>query len=1170
YLITASTAVGTLLLLFAIWPSKTSQLLARIVAPFANIGNVQATDMTVTPGDTVVAAGDPLRIELAIADDRVKTANLLRLDDKRSETSLRMKTLSADAEGNPRFYLSVPSVTENFRYRLHSGGAISRYYDVKVVPRPTVEEFEIHYEYPSYLSRVPRTETGKSGKIKGLVGSRVRLVATTNTPIESAQMTIAGMKSHPAELVAGESGSTRCTWEFDLTDELIVARTWTLQLKDKHGFVNWPAEYLIQAVKDAPPSIVIIDPQEKQLRLKRTDTLPIQFRVEDDFGVRQISLLATIDGKPYKAHPIPLSGQSSETSIESSTLIELARLARKTTRQMTFQLQADDYRSEQAADSEAALSEIVTVTLDETAESYFEKQSALEYSSVREILKSVLADLQEAKQKTEGLDQLVQTEGRLETTTVERIDQVRDLTGQAEEALRELGKSLPDTSFVALATEVIDLADTDVKSARAQAGRIKLTDLPEERVEHSKHSDQHVAQAIVRTEKLLADLDQLWELIQKIADLTELAAQQQELADELAETDFKDLPELPFTEEQMDLAEQIAESIQAAPETLQEVLEAFQQEAEDLVAKAQELSEQQEQLAELTETSKQPELDPEQLREQIAKAIEKQQEAIANETAKLDEQIEDSNKAGEDKSSALSAKPKDVLNHVKDNKFPEAAKDAAKATDNLNKAADALAQNQPVPDLPEDNADPKGHDPQAGTPPKDSPAGTDPADQPASKSGDDPANPDPNATPPKTDSPQGKPEKGKPEPGTPEGEPSAKSEPAKPAEGDPLGEINDPGKSAAKSGEKPEPGEGDNPQAAPPGKADPVPAAQLAAKAADLAMRQAEVAEQLKALAEGKLDKALELMQENVAAETKGLATKTDALALAMKLLNETPQAKEQAAQAAAQVTQAASEATQAEQKLASLAPAPATGDAPEPVEPAEAGTPPQAQPAQVANAPEAQQTKAEAVVNQKQASQALANASQNLQNLAQQIAEQATAMNLPEPAAGSPVAAAAAGDLAEALANAAETLAQLPASAEQPAAAQAAAQSSQATAQALANAAQAAAQAAGVPTQSTPSSALAQASQTQPGLPTGAPSPSSASSSQPGPGFGNKGIKGGSMDNELELRLKDYGISLDQWTRLPGNLKTKIQQAEAADVPEEYRTMVRRYFRELARRNSK
>ncbi|HSG70251.1 MAG TPA: hypothetical protein VLA12_07540, partial [Planctomycetaceae bacterium] len=1063
-----------------------------------------------------------------------------------------------------RFYLSVPSVTENFRYRLHSGGAISRYYDVKVVPRPTVEEFEIHYEYPSYLSRAPRTETGKSGKIKGLVGSRVRLVATTNTPIESAQMTIAGMRAQPAELIPAESGSTRCTWEFDLTDELIVARTWTLQLKDKHGFVNWPAEYLIQAVRDAAPSIVIVDPQEKQLRLKRTDTLPIQFRVEDDFGVRQVSLLATIDGKPYKAYPIPLSGQTSETSIESSTLIELARLARKTTRQLTFQLRADDHRPE--ADSEAALSEIVTVTLDETAESYFEKQSALEYSSVREILKSVLADLQEAKQKTEGLDQLVQTEGRLETTTIERIDQVRDLTGQAEEALRELGNSLPDTSFVSLAAEVIDLADTDIKSARSEAGRIKLTDQPEQRVEYSKLSDQHVAQAIVRTEKLLDELDQLWELIQKIADLKELAAQQQELADELAETDFKDLPELPFTEEQMDLAEQIAENIQAAPETLQEVLEAFQQEAEDLVAKAQELSEQQEQLAALTETSKQPQLDPEQLREQIAEAIEKQQEAIANETAKLDQQIEDSNKAGEDKSSALSAKPKDVLKDVKNNKLPEAAAKAAKATENLNKAAEALAQNQPVPDLPEDNADPEGNNPQAGTPPKDSPAGTNPADQPASKPGDDPANSDPNATPPKADSSQGKPEKGKPEPGTPEGEPSAKSDPAKPAAGDPPGEKGEPGKSAAKPGENPEPGEGNDPQEAPAGKADPVPPEQLAAKAADLAMRQADVAEQLKALAEGKLDKALELMQENVAAETKGLATKTDALALAMELLNETPQAKQQAAQAAAQVTQAASEATQAEQKLASLDPAPTAGDVPEP---GEAGTPPQSQPAQVANAPEAQQTKGEAVENQKQASQALANASQNLQNLAQQIAEQATAMNLPEPAAGTP-AAAAAGDLAEALANAAETLAQLPASAEQTAAAQAAAKSSQATAQALANAAQAAAQTAGVPTQSTPSSALAQASQTQPGLPTGAPSPSSASSSQPGPGLGNKGIKGGSMDNELELRLKDYGISLDQWTRLPGNLKTKIQQAEAADVPEEYRTMVRRYFRELARRNSK
>jgi len=58
-------------------------------------------------------------------------------------------------------------------------------------------------------------------------------------------------------------------------------------------------------------------------------------------------------------------------------------------------------------------------------------------------------------------------------------------------------------------------------------------------------------------------------------------------------------------------------------------------------------------------------------------------------------------------------------------------------------------------------------------------------------------------------------------------------------------------------------------------------------------------------------------------------------------------------------------------------------------------------------------------------------------------------------------------------------------------------------------------------------------------------------------------------MDNDLEQKLKEYGISSAQWTRLPGSLKNQIRQAEAEGVPEEYRAMVQRYFRELARRSS-
>ena len=58
-------------------------------------------------------------------------------------------------------------------------------------------------------------------------------------------------------------------------------------------------------------------------------------------------------------------------------------------------------------------------------------------------------------------------------------------------------------------------------------------------------------------------------------------------------------------------------------------------------------------------------------------------------------------------------------------------------------------------------------------------------------------------------------------------------------------------------------------------------------------------------------------------------------------------------------------------------------------------------------------------------------------------------------------------------------------------------------------------------------------------------------------------------MDNKLEAKLRDYGISVRQWTRLSGSLKNQIRQSEADGAPEEYRAMVRRYFRELARRGA-
>jgi TRAP-type C4-dicarboxylate transport system substrate-binding protein len=49
--------------------------------------------------------------------------------------------------------------------------------------------------------------------------------------------------------------------------------------------------------------------------------------------------------------------------------------------------------------------------------------------------------------------------------------------------------------------------------------------------------------------------------------------------------------------------------------------------------------------------------------------------------------------------------------------------------------------------------------------------------------------------------------------------------------------------------------------------------------------------------------------------------------------------------------------------------------------------------------------------------------------------------------------------------------------------------------------------------------------------------------------------------------KLKALGITLSDWARLPGTLRDQILQAADEAAPQEYRTLVQRYFQEVARR---
>ncbi len=135
-----------------------------------------------------------------------------------------------------------------------------------------------------------------------------------------------------------------------------------------------------------------------------------------------------------------------------------------------------------------------------------------------------------------------------------------------------------------------------------------------------------------------------------------------------------------------------------------------------------------------------------------------------------------------------------------------------------------------------------------------------------------------------------------------------------------------------------------------------------------------------------------------------------------------------------------------------------------------------------------------------------------------------------------------------------------------QPSPAESAAEASDA----LAKAAEAVAAEAGLPSESSPEKSEGEVE----GEGKGKGGKGKGGKGKGGKGKGGKGKDGkggrktgGSTKNNQKDKLKEYGLELDDWEGLPGNLKDKILQAEAENVSEEYRDLVRSYFRELAQR---
>ncbi|HOF17370.1 MAG TPA: hypothetical protein PK082_00540 [Phycisphaerae bacterium] len=1139
FLIAAAATVLVLGALLAIWPSEASLLLARTVVPFSNLGNALEGDLSISPGDVVLQHGQSLRIEATVRHGSVTSADLLVAGAKGGEVRNPMRYLGPLDDGQRQHLeFTIPAVTEGFRYRVYAGGALSRYYRVKVVPRPEVRAVSVRYEYPDYTRLPPDVEENGVGDIRAVAGTVATVTAATNKTMRGAKFLLDGKpaKDIPTELVPSGDGTTSCVFRVPLRAELNAQ--WSILLHDGDDKTNVSESAAIEALSDAKPTARVILPaatdaagkqlssDPRRLKMKPDDKLAFGYELTDDFGVSEASLLVSVDGRKQPDRPLDLSAaKGGATRLVGAAALDLGDLDLSGARTVTFQLRARD-RLPAPQGPQEALSEQYTIDLDVKAISRAESVLLAQELHIRQELERILAELTDVKKDTSEVRRLAeQVTGKYEaaqkaddkglmaklsaastkaaTAIAGRIDGITTRLRATTSRTRDLAAFVTEGTYAGMAPRLTDLADNHIAKAETLAVQLKLAEDVKARGAYADESDFQVDRSIAIVKELLQDFDGMTELVRKALKFEELSDTQKDLAEMVREaaTAPAEFDLEKWRKEQQEVAKDLAGEMRKDPQAAAEQFKKDSEKAKDLAAEAAKLAEKQ---AETMEQTKKLE-----------------------ELKKIDEELKDVAKRQKELSEKAAAQPKtaeqarpmaSAAKDIEAGRLPEAVEKQVGAEKALDQSGQKpMAQEQA--DLRKETAELMAKRGELAEALRQEQLARLAAEQKSLASEIGRLSDQVKSKSPQEDRSDTQAARA----ATEAAEQLAKAEVPQAAQSAQQASKNmqQLAKNLAQQAAQQAPAQ---PQGEPPAGENPTPE-QLAQKAGDLSEKQEKLAEKIDQLA--KKDAA-----ELVAAEQAQLAQEAAELAADAALVSQhgqdmglTPEAQKQAQQAAGQAAEAKQSAASAAEQMKGEAkgqpsPPPAPGQ-PMAAQP-QPGTPgPPSEPGPGPGQPMPGPTGA-----QQAAAQKLQETSKSLQELGKMLAQ--AAENAPE---GSPDAPA----LAEAFENAEQA-----AESGSPSAAQ------QAAAMLAALAASAAQQ--------------AQAAGTNPfGLPgEGMPMPMM--------GTGDGGTK---MQPTILSRaeLQKMGISTVDWTLLKGELKDEILQAAAESGPKEYRRYVREYFRILSKK---
>ena len=280
---------------------------------WADLDQTGLYSISVDPGNTRVVRHADLEIKAIL--EGFTSDEVLLVAKYESQPNWERARMRPDSEGPGNLFLFF-DVRERINYFVEADGIRSDLFTVDVSEAPGIRELEVHLRYPRHTG-LDESIQKDDGDIRALAGTQVRLQIRTDQPVQAGTVKFEESADIPLQLSENDllEGSFRVE-----NDDF-----YRIHLQNLESVWNAASdEYIVVSLVDQPPSVTLSRPGRDK-RVTNLEEVFVEAEAEDDFGIRDVRLLFSVNGEP-----------------EESVGLEIGRYPRSTTTSTTFYLEDFD------------------------------------------------------------------------------------------------------------------------------------------------------------------------------------------------------------------------------------------------------------------------------------------------------------------------------------------------------------------------------------------------------------------------------------------------------------------------------------------------------------------------------------------------------------------------------------------------------------------------------------------------------------------------------------------------------------------------------------------------------------------------------------------------------------------------------------------------------------